>query len=258
MKKTLLATLSSFLLSTSLSVANTMPASIQKGQFAFSGFIGMSLVQGKQHYDITTKGNYTYWTQPLAPMRIFFGENKTFSQTNHLSSKKTSFMPSLEIAYGAMENLEVLAKFTYFTIKGKKQTFNKITLTNYDTSNLSNFKWIEPKFASQNLNVFGTYIGTRYYFQAHNYFRPFIGVSVGGLWAKYKNSFSLNVDAGFEVPVSENVSFIAKAEAFTGQLRGKIKNETTSSDNTKFTQTISKNHSKAPKLPLSVGIKIKV
>jgi hypothetical protein len=258
MKKTLLAIFSSFLLSSSLATADTMPASIEKGQFAFSGFVGMSLAQGKQHYDITTQGNYTHYTQPFAPARIFFGENKKFSQTNHLKSKKTSFMPSLEIAYGAMENLEVLAKFTYFTIKGKKQTFNKIKLTNYDTSNLSHFKWIEPKFASQDINVFGTYIGTRYYFQAHNYFRPFIGVSVGGLWAKYKNSFSLNVDTGFEVPVSENVSFIAKAEAFTGRLKGKIKNTTTSSDNTKFTQTISKNHSKAPKFPLSLGIKVKL
>lgn len=257
MKKIILGTLGVFLLSTSLSTADTMPASIQKGQFAFSGFVGMSLTQGKQHCNITTQGNYTYWTQPFAPLPFFSGTYKTFSQTNQLRSKKSSFRPSLEVAYGAMENLEILAKFTYFSLKGKKHTFNKIVLTNYDTSNLSNTQWIQPRLSMQDLNVFGTYLGTRYYFQAHNYFRPFIGVSVGGLWAKNKNSFSLNLDTGFEVPVSENISFIAKVEAFTGHLKRKIKNETTSSPNTKYYQFVSKNHSKIGNFPLSVGIKIK-
>lgn len=219
----------------------------------------MPLVQGKQHFDVTTSGNYIYWTQPDPTQRVFYGNKKPFSQAHQFRSKKSSFMPSLEAAYGAMENLEIMAKFTYFTIKGRKQTFNPINLPNFYYTDLSKTEWIQPTFKTQDINVWGTYLGTRYYFQAHEYFRPFFGVSIGGLWAKNKNSFSLNIDAGFEVPVSQNVSFMFKAERLTGQLRGKIRNETTaSSTNVRYDQYVSKNHSKVANFPLSLGVKVKV
>ncbi|MDP3532346.1 MAG: hypothetical protein Q8S31_03555 [Alphaproteobacteria bacterium] len=248
MKKTILTTLGSFLLSTSLLTADTMPASIQKGQFSFSGFAGMALTKSKSQYDIYTKGNYTHSTQ-TAP-GVFHTTKESFFQTNKLRSKNASFRPSLEASYGVMENWEILAKFTYFKIDGKKQTYDRI--------NLLNGAWIHPKFASKDVNVFGTYLGTRYYFQAHNYFRPFIGVAIGGLWAKYKNSLSLSVDAGFEVPVSENVSFITKIETSSGRLRQKIKNKTTSSGKVDFKQDFSRNRGKIGGLPLSLGIKVKL
>lgn len=258
--------------------------SIRQGEFSASGYLGYAAKLGNKRVSVGSVGKTQKTTsltvgQYLSSLAGFDvstlrdGENliidgddygpvdseildevigttttsPSFKNTYKLPAFKTGLTPSVEFGYGLYDNVELFVKANYLTLKGSTKTYPVIGQASSS---------VTPKFRTSNASAFGTYVGARYFFQMSKYVKPFAGLNVGMMWGK-QNSFSYGAQLGFEIPVSETVSFVAKAETFSGKLQYKIKDLTTATQNASFKNAVKGKKASVTLLPISAGLRVR-